>query len=598
MSKIKEYLQKGQSLILGSISVSAGGGLADWAPTGIATASIIKLTPTSDTTYLSGIVGGVEGRILRIINVGPYIVWLMNESTFSVAANRILSNEPNETGSSAGYIYPNGSIDLQYDSSISRWRVLNNPNTAQGGTVYPLMGNVEELNLGNFPYKNRHLCINPQGNYYIASIRLPINYNGGQIGGPHGFYQLILTNADQNTNTLTIKHNAGTFSARIHFPDGQDQTLGKTDVIVLTWVNTGASLGSHWVGAKLHKQNINWGQIGGTVTNQTDLLEEFKAGRYFEIDYSPTFTGMIGVADSTKRGALYFINGAALVGGPVNNGIIIRAISNDGVFERKGWGMFTDTPDYQGVGNYSDVPGLTSVSVGALLGIYQPSMTPALGDIAIETGIHYQNITGTDLGVGPSIDMDNWAPIPPTGGLNYGYITEVDEIEYDYLNNWLTYRKDKRNNKVGISYRYKTALGASINPIGEFQWGRDLVYDNQIDRVITTTLDDGNSLSPGFGLTHFDTRGSGNTQVNNGNNGDTITVLKGTTKLVVKNSAIASLTINLPRGLYTGQQLAIAFANTITTLTYGGIAIQNPETTITARGTKLYTWDTASDKWY
>lgn len=70
--------------------------------------------------FITGISGGVKGRMLIIINVGPAnVIALSHESASSSAANRIFSPTAANVTLSVGdgaYLY--------YDSTSLRWRVI------------------------------------------------------------------------------------------------------------------------------------------------------------------------------------------------------------------------------------------------------------------------------------------------------------------------------------------------------------------------------------------------------------------------------------------------------------------------------------------
>jgi len=71
---------------------------------------------TDASRNITGLTGGVEGKILVIRNVGGFNIVFTNEDAASVAANRF-------TFSTGGNItiLPNGSITLEYDVTSARW---------------------------------------------------------------------------------------------------------------------------------------------------------------------------------------------------------------------------------------------------------------------------------------------------------------------------------------------------------------------------------------------------------------------------------------------------------------------------------------------
>lgn len=92
----------------------------DYAPTGIATAAVLRLTSDA-TRSITGISGGSDGRLLIIHNVGTaQAIQLAHEDSGSTAANRF-----DCPGAGTVRIMPRSTVMLQYDSTSSRWRVLS-----------------------------------------------------------------------------------------------------------------------------------------------------------------------------------------------------------------------------------------------------------------------------------------------------------------------------------------------------------------------------------------------------------------------------------------------------------------------------------------
>ena len=91
----------------------------DYAPTGIATATVLRLTSDAAGRQITGIAASqVEGRILVLRNVGAFNITLVHDAT-STAANRFtLNNAANMQ------LVPGAAIALMYDGTVSRWSVL------------------------------------------------------------------------------------------------------------------------------------------------------------------------------------------------------------------------------------------------------------------------------------------------------------------------------------------------------------------------------------------------------------------------------------------------------------------------------------------
>lgn len=95
------------------------GTINDWNPTGLADATVIWAT-ASGGTFINGIAGGVDGRILVIHNISASsTINFVPEAGASVAANRIIT--PNAATYPA---YQSYSVILQYDGAAQRWRFV------------------------------------------------------------------------------------------------------------------------------------------------------------------------------------------------------------------------------------------------------------------------------------------------------------------------------------------------------------------------------------------------------------------------------------------------------------------------------------------
>lgn len=100
----------------------------NYAPANLSTASALRLATDASRT-LTGLTGGADGRKLRLYNVGAFDLVLANENASSTAANRFALG-------AAVTIQPNRGLELQYDSTSSRWRAVGSPAQAAGsGTV-------------------------------------------------------------------------------------------------------------------------------------------------------------------------------------------------------------------------------------------------------------------------------------------------------------------------------------------------------------------------------------------------------------------------------------------------------------------------------
>lgn len=94
----------------------------NWAPTGIADATTIRVDFDNSLPGITGIdaTGISDGERKRIINDGQYFGMILPDNTGSTAANRF-------TGTGVEFLHPyGGCIEIEYDGTASRWRVLSN----------------------------------------------------------------------------------------------------------------------------------------------------------------------------------------------------------------------------------------------------------------------------------------------------------------------------------------------------------------------------------------------------------------------------------------------------------------------------------------
>jgi hypothetical protein len=105
----------------------------DYNPSGLDTAAILRLD-ADQIREITGIAGGVDGRLLVIRNIGAGAdssIIFRRENAGSVAANRFSFSEDQ-------IIDPLGKIIIQYDGATSRWKLISSPPTT-GATFRQLV---------------------------------------------------------------------------------------------------------------------------------------------------------------------------------------------------------------------------------------------------------------------------------------------------------------------------------------------------------------------------------------------------------------------------------------------------------------------------
>lgn len=74
----------------------------------------------STTVSITGLLGGIDGRVLILTNVGAQTVTITNQDAASAAANRVITYN----GLSI-VLAQDGSVVLVYDGTDSRWREIS-----------------------------------------------------------------------------------------------------------------------------------------------------------------------------------------------------------------------------------------------------------------------------------------------------------------------------------------------------------------------------------------------------------------------------------------------------------------------------------------
>jgi hypothetical protein len=88
----------------------------DWAPTGLSTCSVIRVS-TDASRNLTGLTGGADGRIIILHNVGSFDLVLKDNVT-STTANRF-------SFGADYYLHAGQTIAMIYDATATRWKALS-----------------------------------------------------------------------------------------------------------------------------------------------------------------------------------------------------------------------------------------------------------------------------------------------------------------------------------------------------------------------------------------------------------------------------------------------------------------------------------------
>jgi hypothetical protein len=113
-----KILQLGRLDLAGDITpASLTANTNDWNPSGLSTASTIRFS-TSAIWSITGLLGGADGRIITLYNVGSFAAIFPNASSSSASGGRFAFGSDIIVG-------PNQGLIIQYDSTVSSWRALS-----------------------------------------------------------------------------------------------------------------------------------------------------------------------------------------------------------------------------------------------------------------------------------------------------------------------------------------------------------------------------------------------------------------------------------------------------------------------------------------
>ena len=89
----------------------------DYNPTSLSSASVLRLDADSSFRTITGLQGGADGRILKLMNISANTILLANQNTNSSSGNRF------DFGGYDMPLFSGGYLDLIYDSTSTKWRV-------------------------------------------------------------------------------------------------------------------------------------------------------------------------------------------------------------------------------------------------------------------------------------------------------------------------------------------------------------------------------------------------------------------------------------------------------------------------------------------
>jgi hypothetical protein len=276
------------------------------------------------------------------------------------------------------------------------------------------------------------LCDTSAGAVTINLLDIPNGYWSTQ-------YKLYVIDYSNNAGTNNITINAGS-----------GQTINNASSVVI---------------------NSNGGQYLVRISSDTSYIAEYNG--------CCGGSGILGLHFVTNSELLTAISGSTLVQGDfyivtdVTNAdtyVMLQSITTNAI-ATDGSGYFLNA-DYQNVGNYSDVSGFVAQN-----GLWNSGATYSIGDVVIYDNFHWENISGTNGG-SPSITPADWSQLSKS--ITNGYISEVDFVVYDPVNNLIKTRYDFRNNEVD----YYNNGGGRVTLV-DFPFGNNNVTYNKIKGTST-----------------------------------------------------------------------------------------------------------------
>ena len=123
----------GQFSLAGTLTPTAlSGNVDNYAPAGIENALALRIGGGAANRNITGITGGIDGRIITITNIGTTNnLVLVNDAT-STAANRFLLSAANNVT-----LPPSTALALRYDGTSQRWRPFTRALSDTGVTAAP-----------------------------------------------------------------------------------------------------------------------------------------------------------------------------------------------------------------------------------------------------------------------------------------------------------------------------------------------------------------------------------------------------------------------------------------------------------------------------
>lgn len=343
--------------------------------------------------------------------------------------------------------------------------------TKYGNTTRTIVGAI------NFVYNNDVvlLCDTSLAPVTLDLLQIPIDFFSTQ-------YKLYIVDKNNNAsvNNITIKAQVGNtvnnaLTAVINVNGGVGVVTVSSNTTYNAQFNYGGGAGGNPIivkdeGVVLTPTVASFDFVGIYVNATT-------VGNDVTVNINPNFTIVTYVQLTTliTTNALipsqqYLITDAIFTNTvPIETvAITVEAITVNEI-SLQGNGIFLNA-DYQLVGDYSTVVGYSGN-----LGVWLSTLIVSIGNVVIWNNLHWVNITGANGGE-PDLTPADWTLLSKSS--TNGYITEIDNINYNVATNQIIFREDLRYNRVQNNINtYLIGLEAFLY----FQWGNNNVTGNVVD---------------------------------------------------------------------------------------------------------------------
>lgn len=279
----------------------------NYAPTGFSTADVVRIS-ASDFYGITGFSssGVTAWKTKTIVNVGDYPIYITGEHPSSTSTNRVISSQD-------VIITPGKFVDLAYDNTSSRWRIVNLPGrSSREQNFRNAGGSVTSGDWGDF------LISNSGG---TTTIKAP------DASSPAGFTQSTSTSATGQAIASFLKSvltlgffgsSHGYVESEVIFPTLSNGTDSYRYSVAVTATPTSSSTGGvlpNSVGI-CYTHDVNGGNWSGFAVNNTGSVTYVDLGVGVAANTTYRLRAEINKANSEAR---FYLDGALL--GVISSGM-------------------------------------------------------------------------------------------------------------------------------------------------------------------------------------------------------------------------------------------------------------------------------------